>query len=205
MEELLPLESYHAQSELVVRRAARLAGAAFGLVLGSAMGVGIASALDPMTGLIAGVVTAGLTGGVFSAVWGSSMLRMRHARNERAYENDPKLMGESLEDSFRYRMPCALVDGRRLVDGTLYLDRGRAAFVPMRKLARTDEAIELALESSPFDVVSWGAAPAWVRFAHGGEPRILRVGGVGQVLGFLAPDPDLALTRLRNLLPARSP
>jgi len=205
MEEILPLESYHAQSGAVVRRLSGAAGLAFGLLLGSAMAVGIASAVGPLMGLAAGAVTAGLTGAAFAAAWGSAMLRMRRAYNERAYENDPKLMGEPREDAFRYRMPCALVDGRRLVDGTLYLDQGRAAFVPIRRLANTVGVMELMLESRSFDVVPWAAAPGWVRFAHGREPPILRVGIPGQERYFLAPDADLAVARLRNLLPAHVP
>ena len=205
MEELLPLDSYHAQAGVTVRRMARAAGSAFGLVMGSAMGVSIGSAVGPMMGALAGLVTGGLTGAIFAAVWGSSMLRMRRAGNERAYENDPGLMGESLEDSFRYRMPCSLVQGERLVGGTLYLDHGRGAFVPIRRLAKSMEIARFALEPSPFYVEPWREAPWWTRLAVGPEPSTLEVASAGRVLRFLTPDPDLAMARLRGALPAHFP
>lgn len=199
MEELLPLECYHARTELAVRRMASAGGAAFGAVLGGATGIGIASAVGLGVGFLTGVITAGLTGSFFAAFWGSTMLRMRRADDERAHENDAKLMGESLEDTFRYRMPCSLVRGKDLVPGTLYLDRDRAAFVPVRALSKKVETTYLALAPAPFGIEPWSEAPWRARWVAGGEPRVLRVAGEARVLRLLTPDADRTMERLREV------
>ncbi len=187
---------------MTVRRLASAAGTAFGLVMGSALGVGIISSVGPIAGVAAGLAAAAITGSIFAGVWGSAMLRMRRARDERAHENDSKLMGESLEDSFRYRMPCSLIDGERLVSGTLYLDRGRGAFVPIRRLSKTAENHRFELGPAPFTVAPWHDAPWRARWVLGRDAPTLLVAGGGQVLRFVTPDCDLAMANLREALPA---
>jgi hypothetical protein len=202
LEELLPLESYLAHTEWTVRRLATPAGAAFGLAMGSALGIGIVSAVGPIAAVVSGIAAAAVTGAIFASIWGSALLRLRRARDERAHENDPKLMGESLEDSFRYRMPCSLVDGERLVSGTLYLDRGRGAFVPIRKLAKQVETRRFGIDPSAFSVGPWHDAPWPVRWVLGREALTLQLAGGGEVLRFVTPDCDLAMANLREALPA---
>lgn len=199
MEELLPLESYHVQSDRTLRRLAMAAGSAFGLVMGSATGFAIASATGLAAGAWAGLAAAGITGSAFAVLWGGSMVRLRRADNERVHDNDPELMGESLEDSYRYRMPCSLMHGRRLVAGTLYLDRDRGAFVPIRKLAKSFETTRFSVGPSPFHVMPWQDAPRWEGWKLG-APAILKVASDGQALRFITPDSDLAMARLRELL-----
>jgi hypothetical protein len=75
--------------------------------------------------------------------------------------------------------------------------------VPIRKLAKSVEIAQFSLGPSPFDVMPWSEGSWWARWLQG-APVTLQVESGGLVRRFLTPDSDLAMTRLRSVLPMHS-
>jgi hypothetical protein len=200
METLVSRDSYADIEEKFWKRARKVMGILFGVVLCMASIIQQASVLGFGLSLSVGLVIGVVTGVCFGWLWSWAMRRSARKFFDRAYEGDAAIVGEvPRKRQYAYRIPSSLfVTNNVTVGGVLYLGRSGVQFVP-HKRNRDEQRIELEPEGVIVWAVDW-KPNWWGRTFVASAPRVLEIGSGDLRYRFAFPDVDVVLPRIREAL-----
>jgi hypothetical protein len=200
MQTLVSRDSYVNIEEAFWRRARKVVGVLFGVVMCLASVAQQASVLGFGLSLSIGLVTGLIAGAGFGWLWAWAMRRSARKYSDRVFQGDTEVIGKvPRQRQYAYRIPCSLfVTNNVTVGGVLYLGRAGVRFVPHKRY-RDQPVIELDREGIAVWAVDW-KPNWWGRTFVASGPRILEVVSGDSRYRFAFPDVDVVLPRLRDVL-----
>jgi hypothetical protein len=200
MQTLISRDSYAEIEQTFWKRARRVIGVLFGVVMFLASIVQQASVLGFGLALSVGLVIGVVTGACFGWLWAWAMRRSARRYFDRVYEGDTGVVGEVPQHGgYAYRIPCSrFVTNNVTVGGVLYLGLPGVQFVPHKRY-RDEQTIELKSEGLVVWAVDW-KPNWWGRTFVASGPRVLEVGSGDSRFRFAFPEIDVVVPRIREAL-----
>ncbi len=200
MQTLVGRNSYAEIEDGFWKRARKVIGTIFGVVMCLASIIQQASVLGFGLALSFGLVIGAVTGICFGWLWAWAMRRSARKYFDRVYAGDSGVIGEIPANRKPvYRIPCSkFVTNNVTAGGVLYVGKDGVQFIPHRRY-RDEDPIEL----EPENLVVWAKdwkPNWWGRTFVASGPRILEL-GVGDLrFRFALPDVDVVIPRIRDAL-----
>jgi hypothetical protein len=200
MQNLVGRDSYAEIEQRFWKRARKVVGVLFGVVMLLASIVQQASVLGFGLALSFGIVIGVVTGACFGWLWAWAMRRSARKYFDRVYDGDTAVVGEAPQDGdYSHRIPCSrFLTNNVTVGGVLYLGLSGVQFVPHRRY-RDEQTIELNAEGLVVWAVDW-KPNWWGRTFVASGPRVLEVGSGDSRFRFAFPDVDVVVPRIREEL-----
>jgi hypothetical protein len=198
MQTLVSRDSYAEVEKKFWKRARKVVGVLFGIVMCLASIIQQASVLGFGLSLSIGLILGVVTGVGFGWLWTWAMRRSARKYFDRVYEGDTSVVGiVPRRRQYAYRMPCSrFVTNNVTIGGILYIGRSGALFVPHQRY-RGEHTVELEREELIVWAVDW-KPNWWGRTFVASGPRILELGSGDERYRFAVPDPDVIVPRIRE-------
>ena len=200
MQTLVGRDSYADVEDRFWRRARKVIGVLFGVVMCLASILQQASVVGFGLSLSVGLVIGVVTGAGFGWLWAWAMRRSARKYSDRVYEGDNAVVGAVPRNrQYAYRIPCSMfVTNNVTVGGILYLGRDGVQFVPHQR-NRDEQKVELG----PDGLVAWAVdwkPNWWGRTFVASGPRVLEVSSGEMRHRFAFPEVDVVVPRIREAL-----